>query len=379
MTTDRLRDEAFMTRALQLAEKWRGRTAPNPIVGCVIVDKRGVVIAEGAHRGPGAKHAERDALDKLGGKAPGATMYVTLEPCMHSGRTPPCVPAVKASGVARVVVGTEDVIPGHAGGIEALRRAKISVTRALVAECDASNRPFLTWSQYRRPAFTLKAAITLDGKIATVKGRSKWITGEAARVDVHRLRDTHDAVLVGIRTVLADDPWLTARLRGARDPMRIVLDSKLRTPLDARLLPKRGGPRTIIVTTDKAPAAKERALVKAGAEVWRFKARANGHVPLDLLVQELGAKDLTSVLVEGGGEVHASFIERRYADELVLYIAPKVVGGPAPSWVGGKGVGTIPAAAGFVLDGPPVQLGDDLRLRFTQAPYTRVDEPPLDD
>ena len=352
-------DAAFMARALRLAERYRGRTAPNPIVGCVIVDKRGHVIAEGAHHGSGTRHAEIVALDKLHGKAPGATMYVTLEPCTHHGRTPPCTPAVKASGVARVVIGTEDPVPGHGGGIEALRRAQISVTRALVDECDAANRPFLTWAMYGRPAFTLKAAITLDGKIATVKGQSKWITGEAARADVHRLRDTHDAVLVGIGTVLADDPWLTARFRGARDPIRIVLDAHLRTPVNARLL--RGG--AIIATTNAAPVAKERALIAAGAEILRFPTRARGHVPLELLARTLGDRGLTSVLVEGGGEVHASFLEARLADELVLYLAPKIVGGPAPSWVGGTGVGTLAAAHGLQFVDDPERLGPDLRLR----------------
>lgn len=356
------RDAELMARALELAEKWRGRTAPNPIVGCVIADARGNVIAEGAHKGPGTKHGEIAALAKLGYKAPGATLYVNVEPCTHHGRTPPCLPVVRDSGVARVVIGTEDPVPGHGGGIEALRRAGISVSRVMVDECDAANRPFLTWALWGRPAFTLKAAITLDGKIATIKGQSKWITGEAARADVHHLRDTHDAVLVGVGTVLADDPWLTSRIEGARNPMRIVLDSQLRTPPDAHLLPKRRGPRTIIATTERAPAANEKALVKAGAEVWRFKARRNGHVPLDLLARQLGDQNITSVLVEGGGEVHASFLAYDYADEVVIYVAPKIVGGPAPSWVGGRGIATLQAAHTLAFTGEPVRLGDDLRF-----------------
>ncbi len=358
---DTSRDAEHMARALELAEKYRGRTAPNPIVGCVITNARGQVIAEGAHRGPGTKHGEIDALAKLGYKARGATLYVNLEPCTHQGRTPPCTPVVRESGVARVVIGSKDPVPGHDGGIEALRRAGITVSRALVEECDAANRPFFTWATLRRPAFTLKAAITLDGKIATVNGHSQWITGEAARADVHRLRDTHDAVLVGVGTVLADDPKLTARIPRARDPMRIVIDSRLRTPPRAALLPKRTGPRTIIATTDDAPAAKEKALVRAGAEVWRFKAR-RGQVPLDKLARRLGDEDLTSVLVEGGGEVHASFFAAGLADELVLYVAPKIVGGPAPSWVGGKGIATLEAAHGLRFVGAPVQLGNDLKL-----------------
>ncbi len=359
---DKERDAHFMARALELAERYRGRTAPNPIVGCVIVGPRGDVLAEGAHKGPGTRHGEIAALARLGYRAPGATLYVNLEPCTHEGRTPACLPVVRASGVARVVIGTEDPIPGHGGGIEALRRAGIAVSRALVDDCDAANRPFLTWAMHARPAFTLKAAITLDGKIATVKGQSKWITGELARADVHHLRDTHDAVLVGAGTVLADDPWLTSRLPKARNPMRIVLDGKLRTPPDAHLLPGRRGPRTILATTEAASVAKERALVAAGAEVRRYKARRNGHVPLDRLVRDLADQDITSVLVEGGGEVHASFLQYGYADEVVIYIAPKIVGGPAPSWVGGKGIATLQAAHGLVFEGQPVQLGADLKL-----------------
>jgi diaminohydroxyphosphoribosylaminopyrimidine deaminase/5-amino-6-(5-phosphoribosylamino)uracil reductase len=358
------RDVELMARALALAEKYRGRTAPNPIVGCVIASPRGEVLAEGAHRGPGTRHGEIDALAKLGGKAPGATMYVTLEPCTHHGRTPPCVPAVKASGVARVVIGTEDPVPGHGGGIEALRRARIAVSRALVDECDRANRPFLTWAMHGRPAFTLKAAVTLDGKIATVGGQSKWITGEAARADVHRLRDTHDAVLVGIGTVLADDPRLTARLPRARDPMRIVLDSELRTPVRAHLLPGKRGPRTIVACTERASAAKERALVRAGAEVWRFAGR---RVALPELARQLGEAGMTSVLVEGGGEVHAAFLAARLADQLVIYIAPKVVGGPAPGWVGGAGIATLAAAPAFAFEGVPVHLGSDVRMTAVPA------------
>jgi len=355
-------DEQFMQRALQLADKYAGRVSPNPMVGCVIVDKHGKVIAEGAHKGPGHPHGEIDALAKIGGRAPGATIYVNMEPCTHArpGKVP-CAVAVKASGATRVVVGSEDPFPGHGGGMAALRRAKIKVSRALVEECDRFNRGFLVWAATDKPAFTLKAAITLDGKIATVKGNSKWITGEAARDDVHRMRNSHDAILVGVGTVLADDPRLDARIPGGRNPIRIVLDSKLRTPPTARLL---RGARTIIATGLRADKAKQAALEKAGAEVWRLKLRANGQVPLWELSKELGRHKILSVLVEGGGEVHASFLTERAAHDVVLYVAPKVVGGPAPSWVGGAGVGTVAAASQLRPLGPPVYFGPDLRLRF---------------
>jgi len=366
-----------MARCLALAEAYRGRTAPNPIVGCVIVDRGGRVIAEGAHAGPGTDHGEAAALRRLGGKAPGATLYVNLEPCNHVGRTPPCAPAVRDAGVARVVIGSEDPIPDHGGGIELLRRARIEVAVGVLREaCDRANRPFFTWAQHRRPAFTLKAAITLDGKIATVAGRSKWITGDAARADVMRLRDRHDAVLVGVGTVLADDPRLTARVPERRDPrgrqpIRIVVDSRLRTPPSARVLPGRSGPRTVIACGPAAPAAREAALVARGAEVWRLRAHPGGRVDLRALAIRLGKAGVTSVLVEGGGEIHAYMMERGLADEVVLYVAPKVVGGPAPSWVGGSGLASLAAAHRFALEGQPVALDGDLRLTYVAAPGSR--------
>jgi diaminohydroxyphosphoribosylaminopyrimidine deaminase/5-amino-6-(5-phosphoribosylamino)uracil reductase len=370
----RERDRVHMARCLELAEHYRGRTSPNPIVGCVIVDRRGKVLAEGAHAGPGKAHAELVALKKLKLKAKGATLYLNLEPCNHQGRTPPCAPVVRDSGVARVVIGMEDPIEGHGGGIEVLKRAKIAVTTGVLREaCERANLPFVTWAREGRPAFTLKAAITLDGKIATVTGESKWITGEAARADVMRLRATHDAVMVGIGTVLADDPQLTARVKGGRDPIRIVLDGELRTPPTAKLLDGAAPaapaqqPRVIIVAGTHAPADREAALVARGADVWCVPNAANGRLDLDVLARMLGDSGITSVLVEGGGDVHASLLEQELADELVLYIAPKIVGGPAKSWVGGAGLADIAAAYSFVLDGAPVQLGDDLRVTLVPA------------
>lgn len=374
------RDRVHMARCLELAARYRGRTSPNPIVGSVIVGADGEVLAEGAHKGPGQAHAEVAALKPLGGRAPGATLYVNLEPCNHHGRTPPCAPAVRAAGVARVVVGMEDPIPGHGGGIELLRRAGIAVNTGVLREaCERANLPFLRWAGQQRPAYTLKAAITLDGKICTVAGQSKWVTGPMARADVMRLRDQHDAVMVGVGTVLADDPWLTARIPRARDPQRIVLDSQLRTPPAAHLLPKRSGPRTIIACGAKAPAARERALVARGAEVWRVRTHANGRIDVGDLGRRLAEANICSVLVEGGGEVHAYLIERGLADELVLYIAPKVVGGPAKSWVGGAGFASMGAARRFVFDDHSYDIGGDLRLTARAAPPPAVVEAELPD
>ncbi len=363
------RDRAFMTRCLELAAKHRGRTSPNPIVGCVIVDKRGEVIAEGAHAGPGKDHAERAALRRIGNRAPGATLYVNLEPCNHHGRTPPCAPLVRDSGVARVVIGCIDPIRDHSGGVLALRKAKIAVTTGVLREaCERANLPFFTWARHGRPAFTLKTAITLDGKIATVGGESQWITGAAAREDVMRLRNGHDAILVGLGTVLADDPRLSARIKGGRDPIRIVLDRELRTPPTAQLLPRGKGPRTILVATatddgNAAIHARAAALTRAGAEVWFLPAAAPGARPdLGELARKLGAEGLTSVLVEGGAHVHAALLAAGLADQLVVYVAPKVVGGPAPSWVGGEGIAALADAHGFTFDEQVAFLGGDLRL-----------------
>ncbi len=370
-------DQKYMARCLELAARYRGRTSPNPIVGSVIVGPGGEVLAEGAHRGPGQDHGELAALKKLGRKAPGATLYVNLEPCNHHGRTPPCAPAVREAGVARVVIGTEDPVPGHGGGIELLRRAGIAVSVGVLREaCERANLPFLTWAVRRRPAYTLKAAITLDGKICSVAGQSKWITGPLARADVMRLRNEHDAVMVGAGTVLADDPWLTARIKGGRDPQRIVLDSQLRTPPSAHLLPKRRGPRTIIACGEQAPAAREQALAARGAEVWRVRTHASGRIDIWELGKQLADAAICSVLVEGGGEVHAYMIERGLADELVLYVAPKVVGGPARSWVGGKGFASIGAARRFLFDDETCDLAGDLRLTARPAP---VPAPPEED
>lgn len=367
----RERDRVHMARCLELAAKHRGRTSPNPIVGCVIIDKRGAVIAEGAHAGPGKDHAERAALRRIKDTAVGATLYVNLEPCNHHGRTPPCAPLVRDSGVARVVIGCVDPIRSHSGGILVLRKAKIAVTTGVLrAACERANLPFFTWARESRPAFTLKTAITLDGKIATVGGESRWITGAAARADVMRLRNGHDAILVGLGTVLADDPRLTARMKGGRDPIRIVLDRELRTPPTAALLPGTTGPRTIIVAAqaDDANAeihARAAELTRAGAEVWFLAPGAQGRPDLADLATRLGGEGMTSVLVEGGAQVHAALLAAKLVDQLVVYVAPKVVGGPAPSWVGGNGLAALADAHGFAFDEHVAFIGGDLRLTAT--------------
>jgi diaminohydroxyphosphoribosylaminopyrimidine deaminase/5-amino-6-(5-phosphoribosylamino)uracil reductase len=358
---ERDRDRAHMARCLELARKAEGRTAPNPIVGCVITDRRGRVVAEGYHRGPGKPHGEAAALAALRGRsAAGGTLYVNLEPCNHHGRTPPCAPAVRDAGVARVVIGMLDPIPGHGGGARLLRRGGITVTTGvLAAECAAANRPFTSWATRARPWVILKAAMTLDGRIASAGGESKWITGEAARADGHRLRDRCDAIAVGIGTVLADDPALTVRgVRGGRDPVRVVVDSALRTPPAARVLP------AIIATTDAASEQRAQALTAAGAEIVRFAADDRGRVRLDQLAAALGARGIAALLVEGGGALHAGWIAAGLADELRLYVAPLAIGGTtAPGWIGGDGAARLVDATRWQWDAAPERIGDDVLLR----------------
>lgn len=358
----RAEDERWMRRCLALARRGEGRTAPNPMVGCVVLDRRGRLVAEGWHRRAGAPHAEADALAKVG-RVPGGTLYVNLEPCRHQGRTPPCAPLVAESGVARVVVGMLDPVRGHGGGAAALARRGIAVERGvLAAECRELNRAFLSWATRQRPWLTLKAAATLDGKVATWRGESKWVTGEAARREGHRLRDSHDACMVGIGTVLADDPRLTVRgLRGGRDPVRVVVDGRLRTPPGAAVL---GGGRVVIAALKEAPAARERRLVAAGAEVWRLPGR--GRVDLAALARRLAGAGLASVLVEGGPTLHGGLLDAGLVDEVKLFLAPILLGGAGArsglTWIAGAGVDRLADAVRLRAAAPPRRLGPDLLL-----------------
>ncbi len=359
-----------MARCLELAQQSEGRTAPNPMVGCVIVDPAGKIVAEGYHRRVGARHAEADALAQVDGRAPGCTMYVNLEPCNHRSnrRTVPCAPAVAEAGVERLVIGMADPIRSHAGGAAWLKRLGVTVTKGVLrGECMELNRAFVTRAKLGRPWFVLKAGATLDGKIATRAGDSQWITGPAARRDGHRLRDRLDAILVGAGTVLADDPKLTVRgIRGGRDPVRVVVDGRLRTPPEARLLPAntRSRARTIIATSERAPKSRARRLSDAGAEIWRLG--PGPKVDLGALARRLAEAEFNAVLVEGGADLGAAFLAADLIDELVLYLAPIVFGGRGAhaglGWPGGLGVDAIADAHRFRFAGEPVRLGDDMRL-----------------
>jgi diaminohydroxyphosphoribosylaminopyrimidine deaminase/5-amino-6-(5-phosphoribosylamino)uracil reductase len=367
-------DELRMARCLELARQGEGRTAPHPMAGCVIVNARGDVVAEGFHRHAGAPHAELEALEKLGGHAPDCTMYVNVEPCRHRPRrrVEPCAPAVAEAGIARLVVGMADPTRKH-GGSAWLARQGVIVTRGVLHdECLALNRAFVTRARLGRPWFLLKAGITLDGKVATRTGESRWITGPEARADVHHLRDRLDAVMVAVGTVLADDPRLTVRdVSGGRDPVRVVVDSLLRTPPTARVLPaaSSGDARTIIATTEAAPIEREAALRAAGAEIWRVG--AGSRVDLPALARRLAEIGLDAVLVEGGAELYAAMLAADLVDELVLYMAPLALGGRGSSagvpWIGGPGVDALAQAERFVFAGEPRRLGNDLVLTLRRA------------
>jgi len=356
-------DARFMRRALELAERGRGLTSPNPMVGAVVV-RDGEVVAEAFHRAAGQAHAEVEALRLAGVRARGATLYVTLEPCAHHGRTPPCAPVVAASGLRRVVVALGDPNPLVAGrGLDALRQAGIeTVTGVLRPEAERQNRVFLTAVRRGRPHVTLKVGMSLDGKIADTHGVSRWITGEAARLEGHRLRSEADAVVVGVGTVLADDPELTVRLPGGwpREPWRVVLDTQARTPPAARVIAGATAARALVAVGEGARPDRVEQLRAAGATVVACRT-CHGRVDLVDLLGRLATREVRGVLVEGGGEVHGSFLEAGLVDRAMVFVAPLLLGGrTAPPAVGGAGLRLTSAVRLEALTVRPV--ADDLLL-----------------
>lgn len=335
----------FMSLALRLAAKGRGKTSPNPMVGALVV-KNGRIVGCGYHRGPGQPHAEILALKQAGPRAKGATLYVTLEPCCHlPKRTPPCVPAVVQSGVRRVVVAMTDPNPMVKGrGIAALRRAGITVTTAILQEeATQLNRAYFHWVTTGRPYVILKAGMTLDGKVATARGESRWITGPRARQEAHRFRSQVDAVVVGVGTILRDDPTLTARLSDrplrltSRQPLRVVLDSRLRTPPTATVCAAQDRAKTVIVTTSRVPRSRRRPFEEAGVEVLSLPTK-NGRVSLPALMRMLGKRGVASALIEGGSTVNATVLREKLVNHVLLYFAPTLMGGQdAKAMIGDRG------------------------------------------
>jgi len=317
-------DAAMMRRALRLARL--GVPSPNPHVGAVIV-QAGEVVGEGYHRKAGEAHAEINALREAGPKARGSTLYVTFEPCNHTGRTPPCTDAIIAAGIARVVIGCRDPAPHVTGGMDKLEQAGIALEVGVCRQAaEALVADFIKHHTQGIPYVTLKAAVTLDGHIATQDGHSQWITGEAARTVVHDLRAQSDAVLVGIGTVLADNPMLTVRHVEGPQPLRVVLDSHLRTPHDAHVLKDHGGAATLIFCAEGASAREQDALRAKGAEVHAVPQDIYGRLHWKEIMRHLGKRDVVRLLVEGGATVHGSLIEDKLVDELMIFVAPTILG-----------------------------------------------------
>ena len=331
----------------------------------------GRIVGEGAHLRAGGPHAEVEALAAAGERARGATLYVTLEPCNHHGRTPPCAPAVARAGIARVVAALHDPNPDVGGGGSVLRQAGLAVEVGLLsAEAERQNRGWLTAMRERRPHVTLKAAATLDGKIADVHGTSRWITGEPARRQAHRMRADSDAIIVGVTTALRDDPSLTVRLDAPwpREPYRVVLDTHGRLSPEARVIHAGTPARALVAVGPSAGPARVAALEAAGATVVRCPIRA-GRVDVSVLLARLFELEVRAVLVEGGGEVHAAFLDAGLVDRVALFVAPMLVGGrAAPGVVGGEG---RELKSALRLERPTVTaFGDDLLIEGDVVPRT---------
>jgi diaminohydroxyphosphoribosylaminopyrimidine deaminase / 5-amino-6-(5-phosphoribosylamino)uracil reductase len=359
-------DLDFMRLALRLARRGFGRTSPNPMVGAVLV-RDGAIIGQGWHRRAGQAHAEIEALrdaEQKGHSARGATLYVTLEPCSTRGRTSPCTDAIVAAGIRRVVAASADPNPAHgARGFAILERAGIEVRTGLLAkEAEEMNEAFEHWILHRTPLVTIKAGMSLDGKIATVTGESRWITGEKARAVGMKLRAGADAILVGVKTVLADNPSLTVRLPGFKDKRwrRIILDPRARTPLTAKVVTDRHAASTFVVVTKAAPQRRAAALGRQ-VRLLRAPTRADG-IDLRWLLKKLGQEDITSLLVEGGGETNAAFLAAGLAHRVAFFCAPLVLGGrDAPKAVAGHGVRSVGQALAL-RDAKWRRIGSDLLL-----------------
>lgn len=354
-------DREYMQIALRLAEKGCGFVAPNPMVGAVIV-KDGRIIGQGWHERYGDYHAERNALSSCTEPPEGADMYVTLEPCCHHGKQPPCVDAILEAGIRRVVTGSVDPNPLVGGkGIRILREHGVEVTENILQkECTELNQVFFHYIRTGRSFVVMKYAMTMDGKIAAYTGASKWITGEAARNHVHQQRHRYTAIMVGAGTVLADDPMLNCRMEGGKDPVRIICDTRLHTPLDAKVVTTAGQVPTIIATccTDRE---KQLAYEAAGCRILLVDEK-DGHVDLQGLMEKLGSQQIDSILLEGGGTLNWSALKSGIVQKVQAYISPKLLGGQnARTPVEGIGAPS-PDEAVFLKNSRIIRLGEDFLI-----------------
>ena len=365
-------DQEYMLRAIQLAKKGEGWTNPNPMVGAVIV-KDGKIIGEGYHKKYGELHAERNAIASLTESAEGAVIYVTLEPCCHHGKTPPCTEAIIEQKIRKVVIGSRDPNPKVAGkGVQMLREAGVTVVEDFMREeCDQLNPVFFHYITTKTPYVVMKYAMTLDGKIATKTGASKWITGESARKEVQHMRHQYMGIMAGIGTVLADDPMLNVRIPGLKSPVRIICDSGLRIPMDSQIVKTAKEYRTIVAYAGehsgegcKEAEEKEEQLHAAGVETVSVP-DADGRVDLRKLMEYLGKQGIDSVLLEGGGTLNDAALSAGIVNEICAFIAPKIFGGAgAKTPVSGIGV-AHPAEAVMLTLRQMETIGDDLMLRYS--------------
>ncbi len=366
-------DHFWMRRALSEAENGRGRVEPNPMVGAVVV-REGTLVSLGYHGRFGGPHAEVEALAKAGDQARGSTIYVTLEPCCHTGKTPPCTEAILAAGVTRVVAAMRDPFPKVAGGgLAQLRQAGLDVSVGIEAEtAQRLNAPYLKLLSVARPYVTAKWAMTLDGKTAAASGDSRWISNARSRALVHELRGRVDAILVGIGTALADDPQLTARPAGPRIASRIVLDSNARLPTQGRLAQSAREIPVIVAVSESAPAERREALAALGCEILVYP--GTGSVPIRALLDELGRRRMTNLMVEGGGRVLGAFLDAGEVDAVDVYIAPIVEGGPA-AFTPATGAGRALMSLAPRLERQEASLIDqDIRIQGTLAHPWRIFE-----
>lgn len=362
----------YMKRAIKLAKAGCGFVNPNPMVGAVIV-KNGEIIGEGYHRKYGELHAERDALNNCITSPKEATLYVTLEPCCHYGKTPPCTDAILKSGIKKVVIGSCDPNPiMQEKGIALLRKHGIKVIEhVLEEECNKLNEVFFHYITTNTPYVIMKYAMTMDGKIATHCGKSKWITGELAREYVHRQRHKYSSIMVGVKTILVDDPLLTCRVENGKNPIRIICDTNLRTPLNAKVITTAKAIKTIIATASTS-VLEQRPYWQAGCEIITVPKR-NRHLDLKKLMKKLGTQEIDSVLIEGGGALHWSALQSQIVNKHCCYIAPKLFGGEqAKTPIAGIGIEN-PDHAFFLKNSKVLQLGDDFLIE-SEVQYSCLQE-----
>lgn len=372
-------EEKYMRRAIKLAKKGSGHVNPNPLVGAVIV-RDGEIIGEGYHECYGQLHAERNAIanaKKRGNSLEGSTIYVTLEPCCHYGKTPPCTEAIIEEKIARVVVGSDDPNPLVSGkGFQMLREKGIEVIpHFLKEECDAMNHVFFHYIRTGTPYVAMKYAMTMDGKIACYTGDSKWVTGEESRAHVQTLRNHYKGIMAGIGTVLADDPMLNCRIEGGRDPIRIIADSYLRIPIDSQLVRTAGQQPLIVACLPDADEEKAAQLQEKGVEVLRIPGVTTADITeeqkevisLPVLMKELGARKIDGILLEGGGQLNESALQAGIVDRIYCYIAPKIFGGAqAKTPVEGQGLTRAADAWQFNRIGMQ-EFGQDILLEYEKA------------